>query len=913
MSLRLPHAPDAVAKGPAAMTGLDKLSAVLGTTGKPHPSSGIPNALGYEFAPQRTPFAKLITTRDGETIETVSPAGALRIYLNAISKRGAVLETEWHSLGALLRLKPDRLPILTVQALLRQRASEGKLFSREERLPQLASDDAWSERLFQTEDGPYSGETISEWAWIISAESADLALERFLAGHTEKPFFLLTILLDENRPLKNPRLFDELLQYIHRHYVDAMPVPSQADDSHEFVRVAQLDLVRLLKRLVHHSLASFPALLPSVAKFVSHIIEAQATRTGGGPGRWHAARCSLFNKALWYFSYPASFNTMENMAFNWEAQKELLKLSSRMHPTLFIGKHGYQAIRRVMVALKKTSSEREVVKRAGKTWPPYRRAWDGRDEGLRPEDSLSRSARAGSLMVEAGYPTDDVDRALDVLGGSNLGQTPTIQTRTLADRTWVGKNAVLNVFAEWCSRIEATRNTREAWEAFSKPPRAGLQPNANVYAKVFEKLFAREASGHQSDPLPGDARRVFPAYDGNLSAFEIARITPPTSKDLYEMMLSSGVRPVGRCLDVLVQNARTKTEAIKYLLDSTSENSQLASALQSPDFMRHENAEVIGKMARPLLRAWVAMLCATHHWSRRDHIEEAIKLGRAFELGSPGNRVDKTTWRSILDALAGQKVAYGHQMAALNPLKTLQTFLAVWEKARLTAGFNPILFEQLCRVISKTLRLSVFSETKDELRRHPSPFTPLPLRSYLHRAYELLEHCFVVDLETSVYSAQDKKTTLVHKITGRQVFRYMQALSTMGDVGGAVRLMDWLLDAWGRDDVLQEAKDSHEPEYHEIIASISCFDGMARRMVDAETRQRLANRLEKLKRERGCTWYWSPATEDYERYVNLDAVLEERYKFPANIRVKKLQWRRRGGQETQVDEGQRGSLGRSIR
>ncbi|KAK1831288.1 hypothetical protein QBC39DRAFT_382644 [Podospora conica] len=929
--LQLRETLDVAAGCSAAMTGLDRLSAILERSINPHTNLDVPNTFGETVAPQPTPFSRILTngnsntttTRDKattpprkragtkagvrrsppeRTIGTVSPVGALRI-LKAMTDGGAVNESEMHHLRALLTMMPQRLPMLTAQALLRQRATQRTLSIHEEELLQLASGDMRSSRFCQTADERDPADIVSEWAWIISAESADLALERFHARKTEKPIFLVTMLLDENRVIRDPRLFNNLLHYIHLYYVEAMPEPSGVHDSHDLIRLQQLFLVRLLKRLAHHSLTSFPTLLPSVAKTVCNIIEAQAARTSGIPGPWHAARCSIFNKALSYFSHPPSFNTMENMVYNWEAQKELLKLSSRMHPPLLIGRHGYRAIRRVMVALKKTSAEREAVKRAGKTWPPYRRAWDGRDESLKPEDSLSRSARAGSLMTEAGYPDANLDRALDVLGGSKLGQTPTIQTRSQGARTPTGKYAGLSVFTEWCSRIEATRNAREAWEAFNKPPIPGLWANASVYAEMFEKLYAREASGYQSDLLPGDARRVFPVYDGNLSAFEIARITPPGPEDLYEMMLGSRIRPVGRCLNVLVQNAHSKVEAMRYLRDSTPEHSQLASALESLDsIVRQESVHWIGKMPLGLLRAWVAMLCWTHQWSQREHIEEAIEIAKAFHHRSTGNRFDKTTWHSILVALAGQKVTYGDRMASMNPYKTLRTFLAVWEATRVTTGFNPILFEQLCRVITKTLRLSVFKNTKEARRSHVE-FTPLRLRYLLHRAYALLEHCFVVDLETSVCSPQDNKTTLVYKITARQVCRYMQALSAMGDVGGAVRLMDWLLDAWDRDDVLREAKDPDDVAYHEIIEAISCFDGIARQMVDAPTRLRLANRLETLRTERGCTWYWSPATEENEHHVNLNALLEKRYKFPSGKRVERYLHEKRGAERQDVFTG----------
>ncbi|KAK5625230.1 hypothetical protein RRF57_000946 [Xylaria bambusicola] len=242
-------------------------------------------------------------------------------------------------------------------------------------------------------------------------------------------------------------------------------------------------------------------------------------------------------------------------------------MSDGLRKPLIINKASYQAIRQVLIGLKKSGEERAVALRYTKSWPPYRQDFDGRDTKRSVEDDRSRSVKAGVLMQEAGYPADEFDRALDVLGGTNEG-SPTIQTRSLPPKQWTGKAGEQNIYSRWAMSIRATRNSQEAWGAFNRfAEKSGLAPTLPVYTEMFVKLQAAPLDPESSgDLLPGDSRETFPVHDANYSQYELARLSPPTVSELYAEMTSRGIRPSGHGLHNLIINARSVEEGLRYLM-----------------------------------------------------------------------------------------------------------------------------------------------------------------------------------------------------------------------------------------------------------------------------------------------------------------------------------------------------------
>jgi len=786
------------------------------------------------------------TTRSehGEILGQSRLANALRSYLKIsdsnLSESGCIMRS--------LKNHNDRFPVRIARALFGIPDSDVR--SRED----LTDDE------------------IRQSVWILAAENADIGIKRLVSGTSRKPPFLLNILLREDQVIREAENFISLLQYINEHYIGH---PHLANFQSNFY-LTRRHFIILLHRLTSKCLVAWPGLLPSVSRLVVAFIERMPEEIRGSKARAHAAQCIVFNNALHQFTRRPLSNPMDDMVFNWEAQKILLRLSSSVRPALHISKNGYRDIRRVMAALPKTSGEREVVMRAAKTWPPYRQDWDGRDEERQPEDDLSRLARAGLLQREAGYPEEAFDRALDALAGSVIGRQPTAQTRGKLPRIWTGPDAGLNVYTEWAANIISTRNVREAWEAFNTAPQRDLRPNAIVYAEMFKKLLARPAR-KLSRALPGDVKEVFPVHDENLSAFEVARLTPPTPEKLYNMMLSSGVRPAGECLTVLIREADSKDTALQCLKDSAYW--EVAPVLCQPEFGGSENADrraMLRTLPARALSAWIAMLCNTHTM-HTPQIQEAVKLANAYHKHNPlTTHTDMSCYFTILKALAMGKVIYGRRATANNVL-TLKLFMTLWDFVVSSRGIDDNLFELLCLMAWRSMRLQTYKDVKSgrlhslEHTSHGRPAEKSVIQFV--RVYAAMEEAFKKLTEPVPgfgASAGEKQYTLTHLVTGQLVYRYMRALGSIGNGAGMVELMRWVMKAWDQDYLLPTSRDPPETGYHYLTLSMSYFStAAARQMIDANTVKALQQDLEKLRLTKGCTWVWPDPMPD--RAVTFEA------------------------------------------
>ncbi|CAK7271705.1 hypothetical protein SEPCBS57363_004760 [Sporothrix epigloea] len=477
--------------------------------------------------------------------------------------------------------------------------------------------ESWRTRLNSLAFKGISEDDIQHWLWILSAPGSDERISRFVADGTRpKPVFLLFQLLRHDETFHKGRSLLDLYNYIARQCVHLRlrlpefepPFGAVRRSIDPALNMTPDNFLMLLRLLVYHYLRLWPSALPAVSRLVVSYIETLPHMVKGGDQQAFKDACRIFNCALVLFQRKSPVSPVFHMRYNWRAQKVLLAMSSALPRALLINRAGFRAIRRVLLALGKSPAERVVALRMARTWPPYRRNWDGRDEQRQPQDDFSRSTQAGVLMREAGYAETEHDHALGVLGGVLPGESPTVQTRSLSPRTWTGFRASLNVFSTWAARVRATRDINEAWHEFQTAPtnmygsRSLLRPNIQVYAEMFKKLvalsvdfrstppgilsFSGQAVGrHGKELLPGDAKEVYPVNDATLTTFEKQRLRPPTLAALYEQMLHDDIRPVGDCLSVLVQNATTLDAAMKYLHDSPIDKAALA-ALELPKASR---------------------------------------------------------------------------------------------------------------------------------------------------------------------------------------------------------------------------------------------------------------------------------------------------------------------------------------
>jgi DNA (cytosine-5)-methyltransferase 1 len=787
---------------------------------------------------------------------------------------------------------------------------------------------------------------IKQWLWILSPESGDVKLQRFFKSKCRKPLFLLQLLLAKDKRIQEPATFLGLLQYMRENYVLADRPQDELDHpayEGQGRAVTWWHYMVFLYRLVWHCREGWPAAMPMLARLTADYIGTMRLDSKARALTGYQARSLVLNKSLQYFSWPARVRPIDHMEHNWAAQRHLLRLAATAEPPLVMDQNGYRAVRSVLIALSKTKGEAKTADRAAKTWPPYRRNLDGIDERRDPDDDLSRSAKAGMLVRSAGYSDDIVDRALNALGGSTFGQAPTIQTRSLPPPFYSGALASQNIYSEWAVQVRATRNAREAWMVFENPPHPGIRPTLQVYGEMFEKLYARAAT--ESPAIrSGDVKEAFPVYDSRLTEFEIARLTPPSPEELYDQMQQQDkLRPTGFCLAVLVRNASSKTAALRYMGDSPYESSTKALRESVSRVDVHDLKRLSG-LPLNIFNAWIAMLCRLHtravavrekgalpdareqtddadrtsadvegvaekeHRARQvpqgGSIQEAISLTSAFQAhnAKAGHR-DRLPWHTIMQALAGRKILYSRLGAEFNVIETLMTFLNIFERTTASKGVDPVSFEALCLMIRKTLKLTTF-QMLDRGKMTPRTYisSTAMIEKLLLKAHRLALETFEaitaplptefesdkpeeVELEQDAEEVDDGATPgmLRYNVVGRPVYRYMLALACCGDQKEMVRLMDWLLDGWDREYIREEAKTSHNLDYHYTMRTIAYFAEMGRELVEPAEMDRLQQRLEDMRWEKGCTWFWPKEGWQEEEAQDLpeletDLVLIERWK-----------------------------------
>ncbi|KAL1843575.1 hypothetical protein VTJ49DRAFT_858 [Mycothermus thermophilus] len=790
---------------------------------------------------------------------------------------------QWRLARAIARNRTLRPAFLAAQAFLRRQVLLARCRGEELKIERyLGSTKEWKSRLANLERQTGITEAdIKQWLWILAPESGDTQLQRFLASQCRKPLFVLQILLAKDKKIREPATFVGVVKYVRENYVLDDRPPDKA--RHPAYKNRARDLtwfhfLALLYRLVWHCREEWPAGMPLLASLTADYIGTMRLDTPYARALMGLqARSTVLNKALGYMAWPARIRPFDHMEHNWAAQRRLLQLAATLEPPLVIDRNGYRSVRSVLIALSKTKGEAKTVERAALTWPPYRRVLDGIDEQRDPEDDLSRSAKAGILKRAAGYSDETVDRALNALGGSIFGDAPTIQTRSLLPAFYSDERASENLYTEWTAKIRATRNAREAWKVFQIPPMPGIRPTAQVYGEMFEKLFAKPVT--ESPFLrPGDVKESFPVHDGNLSEFEIARITPPSPEELYErMMHRDHVRPVGFCLATLVRNAPSRAAALRYLDDSPLQ--PLIQALRVP--VSEVDAEDMRQLTRIPVRifnAWIELLCRLHKRPRmekvKDHrgaaeqprvgfIPEAIALASRFQAHNARMaHHDKAPWHSIMEALAGPKILYSRRGPEFNNLETLVTFMKLFERTTASKGIDPISFEALEIAAKGPCEEMLFRAHAHAVSAFAALTEPIPtetpqLGGVGHETSDEEWEEEVEERENEYEREEEKEDRWAtpgmprFNVIGRPLYRYMVALAVCGDRREMVRVMDWLLDGWEQEYVRESAKMAYHIDYRYTMRMIEYFAEIGKVWIEPEEVERIRLRLEELRREKG--------------------------------------------------------------
>lgn len=729
----------------------------------------------------------------------------------------------------------------------------------------------WADRFHGLASRGWSKEDVDHWIWILSGEDGDVRVQRLTSTETPKPIFLTTLLARSDEKFRKAESLLSLMEYVSKNYFGPKPFSgSNTALPDRKLEMTDSQFLILLRRLVSHVLRLWPRSIVTVARFTVDYIRRMPSEAE--TNSYHR-KCEVFNTALQLFQRPAATKALNNMEFNWRAQTILLAMSDNLDKPLIINRASYRAVREVMVGLKKSQTEKAVAMRYAKSWPPYRQDFDGLDAKRTAEDDYSRSVKAGILGREAGYPDDHYDQALGALGGMSAS-FPTVQTRSLPPKGRKGEEEDPNSYFRWAMLVRATRNPREAWKVFNDvASRTGKVPNVQVYAEMFTKLQARPLHP-ASNALPGDTRESFPIHDANYSEYELARLSPPTVRELYDQMISRGVKPEGHCLHILLINAESLEQGTRYLRDSGID----ASSVNALALFKQPSFQALWKIPLLTLKDYIQLLCRLQPDRRgRQKIlpNELLRIRHAIKLTRvrSGRRTTETStfrlaWTIILRALARPHICLINSTQTNNDAEALAISLDVLDSIENTTGVDPEAFMYICRTVQKAALSRLTSrEPQSGERTKGREYSPrIPdadtIASRLKTIFSQLSQV----VKTPGFGSESLPSPkFLHNVGPAHLHTYMRTLAFLDDVDAMTGLLRWML--VHRRDVNDEAQ-RIEPRGHALVAKTLCaFQAFASPRLSHEEQVDLAARMEDG--DGAETWRW-PTPEEVEDYVQSD-------------------------------------------
>lgn len=743
----------------------------------------------------------------------------------------------------------------------------------------LGDQSEWKVRLNQLALKGVNEDDLAHWLWILEAEATDLKVERFLSSDRHKPIFVLMAILRADEYMLKGSSLVNLYDYIARTYFrrsagfrEYPPKSVILRTLNNQLNMSPTHFMLLIRRLVHHCLKTFPSSIVTISRLVVDYLRTipDATPNKSNRRTGYADRCMIFNFALHNFRRTSRTKPLVNMPHNWKAQKILLGFSAGSKRPLIINRQSYRAIRIVLMGLKKTQDEKRTAMRHAKTWPPYIRQLDGIDEARDTQEYLSRNVKAGILKRQEGYADDLVDRALGTLGGAALGESVTIQTRSLAPTIWFKKYRGLQVFTDWAAKVKATRNSHEAWQLFHEPPLPNLKPNFQVYAEMFSKLFAMEID-YTSSVLPGDAKEVYPPHLVNLTEFERERLRPCSAEELYQRMLQDGNRPVRHCLALLIRNAPSLEKAAVFLNDSPLDKR----AIEEMTTSKSPRYEMLSLIPITIFDAYVGLLCyrqGRQRWvpnpkhkpryenlKRYDNLNHAVKLV-CTRLG-PQRLPARTPWHTVMRALAAKKlVLRPYVTQAEDDVEALKKAISLFNAYKLSQGLHTLAFDCLARCTLKVLSHE-WAPVNEHMMEQP-----------LSTAVDLLKSTFW-ELATPVQSLSNRfgedLPILYHELSSAHIWVYVEVLAKLREVDEGVRVMEWVLSMWDKNGVLEQARTPAHKQWPLLKQAFIVFRAFTEGNVPEEVMERIEKRFEELQAE-GSTWTW-PHNEEVVQYLEAQA------------------------------------------
>ncbi|KAL1303300.1 hypothetical protein AAFC00_006706 [Neodothiora populina] len=337
---------------------------------------------------------------------------------------------------------------------------------------------------------------------------------------------------------------------------------------------------RFYIRLLRHARLVWPEVMPAMTEALVGFMRLSPTAEqldseGDAPAEALSRLTGLLNRALYLISHPAAVEPYKSAVFQESAQAVILRHMAEHDPPLSITREGYRGVLSVQLVHCKTLDEMEWARLKAPSWPPWKEDRTGMDADIGLEYGISRAHHVLNRMQEAGYAMQDWESTALIYSGWDLDMSPTIQTRALMPQaSHQGDKSQV-----WAARIKSTRTVHEAWAAFLSCEDQGLDLNQDVYLAMFEKVVeerkrlrlgqAHHARLSNSVPerrpmYPGDLKEVFPPPPSIHQAV-YTKTPPPSLDDLHQRMQQQGLRPCGRTLAFLVNNATSLEEGFNYL------------------------------------------------------------------------------------------------------------------------------------------------------------------------------------------------------------------------------------------------------------------------------------------------------------------------------------------------------------
>lgn len=450
--------------------------------------------------------------------------------------------------------------------------------------------------------------------------------------------------------------------------------------------MSESTIVIVIIRLLRHARKVWPASLPAISAILTiHV-------TGGtqeSPSRSEmavrtSARLSfLYNRILRLLALPSSQHPYRDVPFHQRAQFSIIRRMNQFEPALAINREGYRAVARVQLAHRKTLQERAWAAMKAKSWPPWKEDKLGIDADIGVEAGISRANQALIRSNEAGYPPRDWEISAKILSGWNTDQSPTIQTREIFQdyvsfrrMQYVSDPAISTTSSTgtWSARIRSTRTVEEAWACFLNYKDSKAPSELNVYCRMLEKIAfsqTRLCEGSQA----GDGREVAaPPPDPRDRIY--VRTVPPSMDAFFEDMIADGLYPAGRCLEILLSQAATVHDALRYLRSSKLPGKTLKILINKDRLNSMDAIRQLQSLSPTIFAAFIHFLCRVAPSKRKFGFPPVRPLQHAFRLVYAFKPAHRPPWYSLMVALMRSRI--GVTKSAIEDQRYVKD-IAIWK------------------------------------------------------------------------------------------------------------------------------------------------------------------------------------------------------------------------------------------